>query len=80
VPQDRRIAIAASALTAFWTKRAHRLEHKHREHRGDDIQSNNARVRPFVKRSMVSASGSAAMPNTTTFVMPKSAARIAVWR
>ena len=43
-----------------------------------EIYPNSGRVRPFVKRSRVSANGNAARPNTTVFVMPKSAANVAI--
>lgn len=39
-----------------------------------DTQPKNGRVSPLQNRSIVSASGSAAMPHTTSWVMPKSAA------
>ena len=40
-----------------------------------DSQPKNGRVRPLVKRSMVSARGSAARPQTTALVMPNSPAK-----
>ncbi len=43
-----------------------------------DTQPNNGRVSPFVKRSIVNASGNAAIPNTSTLVTPKSAAKVAI--
>lgn len=43
-----------------------------------DTQPNSGRVSPFVKRSIVNASGNAAMPNTRTLVTPKSAAKVAI--
>jgi hypothetical protein len=43
-----------------------------------DTRPNRGRVSPFVKRSIVSASGSAARPNTSTLLTPKSAAKVAI--
>ncbi|SAW73547.1 Uncharacterised protein [Klebsiella variicola] len=43
-----------------------------------EIKPNSGRVKPLVKRSIVNASGSAAMPNTTAWLMPKSSANTAI--
>ncbi len=43
-----------------------------------EINPNSGRVKPLVKRSIVNASGSAAMPNTTAWLMPKSSANTAI--
>lgn len=43
-----------------------------------EINPNSGRVKPLVKRSIVNASGSAAMPNTTARLMPKSSANTAI--
>ena len=61
-PLQRRIDASAIAPRPIWS----------------DTQPKNGRVSPLVKRSMVSARGSAAAPQTSIFATPNSVAKLAI--